>query len=219
MYSGTDAFPGFFQRGVAQVLWTDTVHRFSLTLGLNTLCPEEGLWRVSLLDQHGQPVYGTCFSILPGPRLFIGVIQGGRASAGHDPRAAIRAATRHFAGLRPQFLLLQVLRELAMAWDIPALTGVADAHQVSRRRRRHLPIQVRFSYDAYFAEAAAQPGRDGNWALAAKAGDRAMHTLPSRKRALYRRREQLLQDLANQIRAATTSRAQASPGAPASSAG
>jgi uncharacterized protein VirK/YbjX len=196
------AFPGFFPSGDSQRLWSDAADTFTLTLALNIESPEEGLWRLSLRDREGQPVYAACFSVVPGPRLFIGTIQGCHPATGVDPRAAIRLATRHFGGLRPPFLLLSVLSQLASVWNVPGVTGVADSHQIARRRRRTRPTTVHFSYDRYFREAAAQPDPDGNWRLQPDARARPIETVAVRKRSMYRRRAQILDDVARQIRSA-----------------
>lgn len=179
------------------LLWSEC--GFVIEMALNVTSPQEGLWRIDLKDSCGRCVFFVSFSVLPGPAMFIGAIQGGSACAGSDPRLAVRAATKYFAGLRPQCLLLQVLRCIASAWRVRSIVGVSDRNQVTLRSKRSRRTMIAFSYDAYFVQSGAQRSPCGNWQVPLGCAERTVESIPSRKRSMYRRRQILIQQLEHQI--------------------
>jgi len=193
------SFPGFFPTRLEQTLWTDSGLHYALVLALNVRDPQEGLWRLSLRDGGGATVFHASFAILPGGRLFIGAVQGANHGAMGDAPAAVRAATKHFDGLRPPFLLLHGLRRIAAVWGIGAMIGVSTRNQLTACAGRDKRAAVRFSYDRYFLEAGAQPSPCGNWALPTAPLAKPLADVPSRKRAMYRRRLLLLRHLDERI--------------------
>lgn len=189
------AFPQFFQSTTAQVLWNDSAADYHVNLSMNLSSPEEGLWRLSLVAPGGMHVFSLSFSVVRGPRLFVGAVQGGTGGTEHGARDLIHTATKHFEGLRPQFMLFEVLRVFALSWNIESITGVSLRNQTKVRRRWCGPPKIRFRYDAYFLELHATAGVDGNWDVPTISGERNIEKIPSRKRAMYRRRHALLQEL------------------------
>jgi uncharacterized protein VirK/YbjX len=191
------SFPDFLLETLTQRLWSD--NGYSIEMALNIGSPQEGLWRIDLKDRGGHCVFFASFSVLPGPAMYIGAIQGGGACSANDPRVAVRAATKHFEGLRPHYLLLQVLQCIASAWRVRSIVGVSDRHQISVRPT-HSPCAPRtFSYDSYFAESGAERNECGNWRVPLSHPERAIESIPSRKRSMYRRRQLQVQGLEWQI--------------------
>jgi uncharacterized protein VirK/YbjX len=188
------AFPRFFPNELQAHLWADTTQHYSLVLDLNLDHPQEGLWRLSLRGT-GEPIFSVCFSILPGPELFIGGVQGGRSTAAASMVNNIRAATKAFEGLRPHFLLIDVMRTLAAAWEVNAIRGISSRLQLKVRSRGVGPTGVRFSYDEFFQELGGMATIDGLWTIPTRSVNRDIADAPSRKRAMYRRRNGLLDHL------------------------
>jgi uncharacterized protein VirK/YbjX len=190
-----DAFPGFFPADLKAALWIGPEGGWTVELALNVQSPQEGLWRLSLVGRDGVRAFSLCFSVLPGRRLFVGAAQGGTVGAGYGALDHIQAATRDLHGMRPPFFLFEVLRTLARTWDVQAITGVATRYQPKNWAKWRARREVRFSYDAYFRDLGGVVGGDGNWDVPLAAPERPLEEVPSRKRAMYRRRFALLREL------------------------
>jgi uncharacterized protein VirK/YbjX len=187
------AFPRFFPNDLQALLWVHPTHQYSVVFDLNLDHPQEGLWRLSL-QGAGARIFSMCFSILPGPEILIGGVQGGRATGSGSMVDVIRAATKAFEGIRPHFLLVDVIRHLAAAWEVNAIRGVSSSLQLKLRSGRG-PARVRFSYDEFFRELGGMGTVEGLWTIPRSAVDREIANAPSRKRAMYRRRNGLLEQL------------------------
>jgi uncharacterized protein len=119
-------------------------------------------------------------------------VQGGRPAATAEGPCLIRAGTKAFEGLRPPHVLLELLRALSRAWGIVEIIGVAhDNHLKSHSASRSAAL-VRFDYDQFWREAGATQLADGNWSMPPADAPRSEEEIPSRKRAMYRRRAALL---------------------------
>jgi uncharacterized protein VirK/YbjX len=193
------AFPGFFPNDLQAHLWVDTTQHYALVLDLNLDHPQEGLWRLSLRGA-GERIFSVCFSILPGPEIFIGGVQGGRSTASASMVDSIRAATKAFEGIRPHFLLVDVIRTLAAAWEVNAIRGISSRLQLKGRSRGRGPAAVKFSYDEFFQDLGGIGTVDGLWTIPTSTADRDIADAPSRKRAMYRRRSGLLDQLRGTVR-------------------
>ena len=193
------AFPKFFPLNLTEPLWIDGVHRYSVHISMNLAHPQEGLWELSLRSADQIRLFSMCFSILPGPAIFIGSVQGGRSDDKVNLTELIRVATKELEGMRPHFFLFDVLRTLAINWKIERLTGIADRNQLKRHSSSKNAQAVRFSYDEFFQALGASVARDGNWTVPLAPQARQISEVPSRKRAMYRRRSALLAGLRERI--------------------
>jgi len=187
-------WPRFFHGELGTALWQDELKGYRVDLTLNVAHPREGLWQLSLRTPGHAQLFSLRFSVLPGPVVFIGAVQGACQSEFASVPELIRDATRDLHGLRPPFLLFEVLRALAQGWRIERIEGVAtESHVKYRRGKRSSNIQ--FSYDQYFRELGAERTPEGNWRVSTRAPERTLADVPSRKRAMYRRRFELLQNV------------------------
>ena len=186
------ALPWFFPTALEATLWSDPVDGYRVSIAMNLAHPQEGLWQLGLDSPTGLRLFSICFSVLPGPCLFVGAVQGGRTTAEADVDRQIRVATRQLEGLRPHFLLFGVLRAVAAAWGVRRMVGVSSRHQLKSGRLREGRAALLFSYDRYFGELGASRRADGNWDVPVVSAARDLAAVPSRKRAMYRRREVLL---------------------------
>jgi uncharacterized protein len=187
------AWPLFFAQGHSARLWRDPRGDWSIELSMNTDFPQEGLWRLSLIAASGWRAFSLCFSVLPGPRVFIGNVQGGRPAATAEGPCLIRAGTKAFEGVRPPHILLHVLRSLARAWGIGEIIGVALDNHLKGHAASRTAAFVRFDYDQFWREAGGAPLAEGNWTIPTADTPRLAEDIPSRKRAMYRRRATLLE--------------------------
>jgi uncharacterized protein VirK/YbjX len=193
------AFPNFFPFNLSEPLWIDRAHDYVVDLSMNLAHPQEGLWQLSLRTSNQTRLFSMCFSIVPGPRIFVGSVQGGRSDDGVNLADLIRTATKDFEGMRPHFLLFDVLRTLAAIWNVERITGIANRHQLKAHSHSKHAQAVRFSYDSFFQELGASRMHDGNWDVALTSQTRGIADAPSRKRAMYRRRFILMARLRDEV--------------------
>ena len=189
-------FPAFFPDKLRTLLWEDPLGTYSIELALNLANPQEGFWRLVLLDGQTEPLVSVCFSIIPGPRLFIGAVQG---AARADARIRNKSATKYFHGLRPPHLLIHATRMVADAWNIATIAAISDRYQITAARYRSCRRAMDFSYDACFREAGACRTPEGHWNIPLSPQPRGVAEVPVRKRAMYRRRAGLVMELRQQI--------------------
>jgi uncharacterized protein VirK/YbjX len=182
--------------GEQVVLW-DLPGGATVRLGLNTVCRREGLWALSLCSTDGLRVCQISLSFLTQDRLMLGSVQG---AAAQDALAmqAVRELTHAAEGLRPAFLLVEVLRALCQRWDL-ALVGVDPQHHVKRRWHQRR-LKVAFDYCGFWTELGGHKAASGMWTLPLRRPPRELGDVPAKRRAMYRRRQALLAALPAQLR-------------------
>lgn len=152
------------------------------------------------LTRDGQPLYLASFLFVPradGVSLQLGALQGLRSEAG---KLAVKEATRALHGCRPKNLMVAALRDFGDFFACNNLFLISNDNRIAlnARRRRHIAAD----YDLAWQELHALRMRDGNYHLPCapyRAPDLA--GVPSRKRADARRRGELLQCMADGMRA------------------
>lgn len=173
---------------------------FSVELGHNENCLQEGLWSLSLRDAQGLLLSHLSFSLLNGARLLVGSVQGPKLRD-EQALAGIRHATHRCHGLRPPYLLLIVLKQPAARWGL-SLQGVEPAHKARKRRFTVRRDCLFFDYRGFWAANGGVLGRDGRWHLALAIELRDPADAPAKKRAMYKRRAELVADMPTNIAAA-----------------
>ncbi|SIR79054.1 hypothetical protein SAMN05880566_12220 [Janthinobacterium sp. TND4EL3] len=152
------------------------------------------------LTRNGLPLYLASFLFLPradGVSLQLGALQGLRSEAG---KLAVRDATRALHGCRPKNLMVTALRDFGDFFACNSLFLISNDNRIAlnARRRRHIAAD----YDLAWQQLHALRMRDGNYHLPCapyRVPDLA--TVPSKKRADARRRGELLQGIAADMRA------------------
>lgn len=167
-----------------------------VTLGLNTVSMREGLWALHLVTPEGARVCHMSFSFLLPDRLAVGAVQG-PALEDEAALAAIRTLTKEAEGLRPAHLLVEVLRVLCRRWSLQ-LVGVDPCHH-PKKKWHHRELRVAFDYRNFWGELGGALAADGLWALPSDRIARDLAEVPSKRRAMYRRREQLLERMSSQL--------------------
>lgn len=193
------ALPGFFPNRLRECLWKNASHQYAVYLDLNLDHPQEGLWRLSLSSPNHPRLFSISFSIIPGPTLFIGSVQGGRTSEASDVVQLIRDSTKAHEGMRPQFLLFDAIRALAANWNVASIVGIASRYQLTARIKGERSGAVKFSYDEFFTALGGVRSAEDNWALSLISTERSIAATPSRKRAMYRRRALLVSQLRSAV--------------------
>lgn len=161
---------------------------------------QEGELALSLFDDDTR-VYSVVFSFgmhAGRPAMLVGAIQG-RSIPGINERYA--ELTRRLHGCRPRDLV--VLALLAVAESL----GFEQVHAVDNGSRHHQdPSALRrlelpsADYDEVWRDRGGVASGDGFFLLATGVADRPLDSVPSKKRAMYRRRYELLDHMRADIR-------------------
>ncbi|HFZ2392115.1 VirK/YbjX family protein [Klebsiella aerogenes] len=159
---------------------------------------ETTLW---LRDSQQQLLASATFSVIDQQgewQLVIGGLQGPRRHVSHN---AIKHATRACYGLFPKRLLLEFIWLLAARSNIQAIYGVSDNGHVFRALRYRLSKGRHFhaSYDEFWQSIEGVRDNSYRWRLPLKLERKSLESIASKKRAEYRRRFQLMDDMAVQV--------------------
>ena len=167
---------------------------FSVDLELNRISFHEGFWSLSLKGSDGQALFNMSFGFLSPNSVLVASVQGVRCESDGNLEA-IQSITKQNHGLRPHHLLLNIFQMACADWGITAIYGIDPEHQV--KKRRHADKQgFTFDYRAFWTELGAEQLDDQSWLLPNQPQRRAIEDIPSRKRALYRKRYAWLDDVA-----------------------
>lgn len=141
-----------------------------------------------------------------GLSMFIGAVQGIHKGIDSETSLAIyRDLTKDFEGLRPRSLLLEALKCLARMLGVAHLYAVSDAcrhhrHPYFGSDKAH---DLAANYDVIWQEnGATASNRDDFFTIPLAPAQRAEQDIPAKKRAMYRRRQALLDDVFIRLQAA-----------------
>ena len=132
--------------------------------------------------------------------LAIGGLQGTLREVSRD---VIKNATRACHGLFPKRILMETVFSLAEQSDIKALYGVSNEGHVFRALRYRLSKGKVFhaSYDEFWKSLDGKPCSSLLWQLPLRMERKSLESIASKKRAEYRRRFQLLDEVAQGVNA------------------
>lgn len=174
--------------------------RFFLRLDSLDQLNREGEATVLFTDEQGVMLAEITFVITPdeGGTLFIGGLQGANRQVSHD---AIHAATKSCHGLFPKRLALEALLRLACNLGLSRVLAVSNkTHMYQEIRYFYKKKQFLYAdYDNFWLSLNGQCQEQGYFQLPASIPRKPIETLPSKKRAEYRRRYDLLDQLSRQI--------------------
>ncbi len=177
-------------------LWTlhEGVH---LCLGLNDVSVHEGLWALSLRDDTGRRLYLLSFSLRSPEAMLVATLQG-PAAGEESGLCVVRRLTKQSQGLRPQALMMAALRAVCRAWQIGAMAGIAPQHHIKGRWNLRAK-RLRFDYVGFWQEQGGCEASDGHWSLPLMLPPRSPQDIAPQKRAMYRRRQQMIDGMNRQI--------------------
>ena len=126
--------------------------------------------------------------------MVIGGLQGPRRSVTRD---VIKQATRACHGLFPKRVLMEVLFQLAAQSSVRAIFAVSDEGHVFRALRYRLSKGRHFhaSYDEFWASLDGKKLSAFCWQLPLQMARKSLEEIASKKRAEYRRRFELLDEI------------------------
>jgi uncharacterized protein len=166
--------------------------RTRLVLSLNDVSFHEGLWQVGLIGEDGVRLYSIGFGFADDKTLLMGNVQG--PSLKDDGLDRIRDATHAAHGMRPPHLLVHALRVLGAHWGVTCLRGVDPENHVKGKWNLR-DSRLRFDYRGFWAEHEGARDASGNWSLPLETALRPLEEVPTKRRAMYRRRYAMLEAL------------------------
>lgn len=137
-----------------------------------------------LLDSEKR-VLASCALVMAGHTAVIGDLRGPWHFMGAEP---VRRFTRESHGVRPKDLLLAFVRALGVQQGWTGIRSVSASAQVVATTRDPE------AYDKYWREHGGVLNGDGCFDLPCQTMARALHSVPSRKRAAHRRKQQFRED-------------------------
>lgn len=127
-----------------------------------------------------------------GVGLLVGGLQGARNAHGLE---LFRELTKTMHGLRPMSFMVHALRGLARAWGLEGVLAVSEAGHATTTERSRQKGKRQFDYDTIWQEHGGVVRDRWLHELSLATERRSLEDVPSRKRALYRRRYALLESL------------------------
>lgn len=194
--------PMYRQRGIELLTITGTSGKtYPLVLRPTEQCEKEGELKLVLMDQQ-KPLTLIGFTIYRQGNQWvadIGCLQGPRPSLGRD---AVRNATHDMYGLRPKQLVLTALYALLTAYGIKTLRAVAnDSHVYQAHAKKNERVSA--NYDSFWEEMhGIRPPDSNSYLLPPRMARKCMSEIASKKRAQYRRRQELEDKMIASLRAA-----------------
>ena len=173
---------------------------FRITMNCRGRCEREGEVNM-LLDCDGKTLAIVTFAVVEQqglPVMIVGGMQGADASTPHE---LIRTATKSCYGLFPKRVLMEGVSLLARAMGIQAIQAVSDRSHTYRSVRYRFKKKAVFlaSYDEFWQSLSAEPVSEQLWQLPQVFSQKPMEEIPSKKRAEYRRRYELLENIREQL--------------------
>ena len=132
----------------------------------------------------------------PQTEVFIGGIQGRQEKAILD---LYRDMTKDFHGVRPRDFMLEALRLFANSIGARHIYAVADAMKISRHPYFGRKGAHGLFYDEVWAERGGVRVADSHFELPLAGTRRDLDEVAPKKRAMYRRRYQLFDDIASML--------------------
>ena len=170
---------------------------FSLRLIYANCFEKEGELTIVLVDEATTKIlYALSFSVISfraePKQMFIGGLQGTKQD---NIRELTIEITRKMHGLRPKALLLFVAQHLASLWGMGSLRAVSNEQSIYRDFRLRKK-KISADYDEFWIESGGQSGPDGLFNLPIRFEPRPMTDFKANKRPVYRKRYEMLEQIA-----------------------
>lgn len=148
-------------------------------------------------------IVSVAFSFAVGPAgersILIGAVQGiHRGVPSEESLAIYRRVTKSLCGLRPKAFAIEVLRILARSLRIERMFGVSEANRLHRHPYFGCRGEETFAsnYDELWLERGGRfDSSSGFFEIPVADVSKNLVEIPSRKRALYRRRYEMLDEI------------------------
>ncbi|KJZ60639.1 DUF535 family protein [Pseudomonas fluorescens] len=135
--------------------------------------------------------------------IFIGAVQGIHKGVESELSLSIyRDLTKDFEGLRPRSFLIEVIKYIAINIGIEKIYAVGDGYRHHRHPYfgAHKALELAANYDVIWLEHGATPSeREDFFEIPMILSRKPLDSIASKKRAMYRRRYELLDDTFKKI--------------------
>jgi uncharacterized protein VirK/YbjX len=187
---------------IARFKMNDTMEGY-LTLGYDARYRKEGELTLSFFcDELGGNIVALAFSVEETEKdrwvCKIGCIQGHEKNESYSSKAA----QKQLHGLRPKALVTFTIQELSRYLGLSNIYAVGDEIQAYRGKHAihiHSKHCIKFDYDEFWQECGGQSEKEGWFELPLIPVRRGIEDIKSHKRAVYRRRYAMLDELSLKI--------------------
>jgi uncharacterized protein VirK/YbjX len=135
--------------------------------------------------------------------IFIGAVQGIHKGVESELSLSIyRDLTKDFEGLRPRSFLIEVIKYIAINIGVEKIYAVGDGYRHHRHPYfgAHKALELAANYDVIWLEHGATPSeREDFFEIPMMLSRKPLDSIASKKRAMYRRRYELLDDTFKRI--------------------
>ncbi|KAA0983554.1 DUF535 family protein [Pseudomonas sp. ANT_J28] len=135
--------------------------------------------------------------------IFIGAVQGIHKGVESELSLSIyRGLTKDFEGLRPRSFLIEVIKYIAINIGVEKIYAVGDGYRHHRHPYfgAHKALELAANYDVIWLEHGATPSeREDFFEIPMILSRKPLDSIASKKRAMYRRRYELLDDTFKKI--------------------
>ena len=135
--------------------------------------------------------------------IFIGAVQGIHKGIESELSLSIyRDLTKDFEGLRPRSFLIEVIKYIAINIGVEKIYAVGDGYRHHRHPYfgAHKALELAANYDVIWLEHGATPSeREDFFEIPMMLSRKPLDSIASKKRAMYRRRYELLDDTFKKI--------------------
>lgn len=164
-----------------------------LTLQINTVEPAEGFLAFNLSYQD-QWIYNSSFTMIKSNQLLISSMQGTNAP---NAQELIKTVTKKLHGIRPMFMMVYLFKLFAEHYHFKLL-GISHKYQAKYRFNDN--TRLLFNYDDFWQENSGTiDNTTGYWALTNEIERKSLEEIPSKKRSMYRKRYEMLDEISNNI--------------------
>ncbi|MCK3655175.1 hypothetical protein A4G19_05200 [Pasteurellaceae bacterium Macca] len=178
--------PNFFWQ--QPLLLGEVIPDFELYLGINQYQPMEGYWALELrAKENDELIYLLTFGKVENA-LLIAVIQGPNFEGSKE---MVKQLTKKCHGLRPAYLMVEVMKALTQTLGYEQLWGIPQQFQNKSRLVQSKRYVV--DYDQIFQESGAIKGN--YWQLPTTIEMKDLSLIASNKRSMYRKRYEMLNHL------------------------
>jgi uncharacterized protein VirK/YbjX len=137
-----------------------------------------------------------------GLTIFIGCLQGIHSRIPDEKSLAIiKNITKDLEGLRPRYFLIRMVQMIGLSLDVKAIRGISEKYRQRDRKYFKKPLKETNSvnYDDIWLEANGIKLEDGFFELPINPKRRELADISSNKRAQYRRRYVMMDNINQQI--------------------
>lgn len=171
----------------------DLTEELAVYLNINQIDMTEGFFSVNIRNQQNISLYDASFIFISPKTLLIASVQGPKGEFSQD---IVKNATKQLHGMRPMYMLLNVLKLLSAQLDCDLL-GIP--HKAQAKYRWNDRSKLLFNYDEFWQDNGGEFSSKGYWQLPLDIERKNLEEIASKKRSMYRKRYEMFDELASAL--------------------